>query len=216
MISSSKFSERPTRLPYAMLRVLLLLWAWTLHQCLGHGGEGLCSIWWAFDNLELLADEEETLTWYQVGHEKADWYSQQPWRFGAADSFELAASVVAPDGWYAEATVWFFRDTDSRDDEIMKSCRIDNNMPRTRNCCETAFFSNEQWVGVNATCHNAQNPNGKCYIKVYARKNRMTTTATRTLTTTIPSEVEAGTATTERHLPFFLLLLTLAVVVQSS
>ena len=140
------------------MRVLLLLWAWKLRiGCVGHDEGGLCSTWWAFENLELLADEDLTL--------------EVP--VGWSDTSMQALSPT-PENWYAVASVEFFRFVLEENGgysgyrkEILKACsRLDNMMPRTRNCCEAAFFPDDdsEEVRVDTTCHDAQTPNDKCYI----------------------------------------------------
>ena len=158
---------------------------------------------------------EVTKRRYLVGHEYAD---TDPYWLGKAESFEIAASVSSPEGGseWVTSTVEFFRYNDAREPEIIKSCKLNNHMPRTRNCCELSFFSDDRSVYMNTTCHEAYNYKNYCNTKVYVRENRLTSTATRTLTTTIARELEAGIATTERRLPFFLLPLMLVVLVQSS
>ena len=147
-----------------MLTALLLVWAWNLRLCFGEAD--LCSTYWAYDDLSLAADEELTLGYYVVGHKDAA--SAQPWKFGELDSFEFAASVISPDGWYAEATVEVFigHRSDSEGLDIAKSCRINSAMPRSRRYCETAFFSNgARQVGVNATCHQVRRVHFATYTR---------------------------------------------------
>ena len=201
-----------------MLTFFLLAWAWQLR----FGQGDLCSAYLAFDDLSLAADEEFVGHWRNT--EDAGPGAKTTWSFGYLDSLEFAASVVDPDGYYAEATVEVIvgsvSDVSSGSvfevQDIVKSCRLDTGMPRSRRCCETEFFSDGiKLVGVNVTCHQARRPDGDCLVKLYARKNRLTTTVTRTLTTTSTTsrEVEVAIATTERRLPFFLLHFTVAVTV---
>ena len=133
-----------------MLAISLLVWAWNL--CQSYAEADQCSTYLAFDDLSLAADEEFERGWHEIGHEEAA--TDQPRKFGFPHSLEFAASIINPDNYYSEITVEVFIGNPYEGLEIVKSCKLNTLMPRSRRCCETAFFYDGiQNVGVNATCH---------------------------------------------------------------